>query len=82
MDESKVIDFMRYKHARDFPLFAPPLRAKLEKGMEAFSERPVEAVFNVEQIICAHIVSSVRGWAWRLGEAIGNRIADNVLRKE
>lgn len=82
MDDSNVIDFMSRKEKRDFPLFAPPLRAKLEYGMRTYSERPVEAVSNVEQIICAHIVSSVRGWAWKLGERLGNRIADSVSGKE
>lgn len=82
MDKSNVVDFMKYKEQRDYPLFAPPLRAKLEHGMQMFSDRPTDAVFNVEQIICAHIVSSVRGWAWRLGERLGNRIADSVLGEE
>ena len=82
MDESNVIDFMRHKAQTDYPLFAPPLRAKLEYGMRSYSERPVEAVANVEQIICAHLISSVRGWAWKLGERLGNRIADSVLGEE
>lgn len=82
MDKSNVIDFMRYKEQRDYPLFAPALRAKLERGLEEFSERPVEAATSMEQIICAHIISSVRGWAWRFGSRLGNRIADKMLGEE
>jgi hypothetical protein len=82
MDKSNVIDFMRHKENRDYPLFAPPLRAKLEHGMKGYTDRHVEAVASFEQIICAHLISSVRGWAWKLGERLGNRIADSVLGKE
>ena len=82
MDESNVIDLMSRRQRRDYPLFAPPLRAKLHHGMQSYTERSAEAVVNVEQIICAHLISSVRGWAWRLGERLGNRIADHVLGEE
>lgn len=82
MDESNVIDFMSRKERRDYPLFAPPLRTKLEHGMQAYTDNPPGAVLNVEQIICAHLISSVRGWAWKLGERLGNRIADHVLGEE
>lgn len=82
MSTSNVIDFMSRKNKRDYPVFAPELRMKLEHGMRGFTEKPSEAVSNVEQVICAHLISAVRGWAWRLGDRIGNRIADSVLGED
>lgn len=80
MDKSNVIDFMDRKQRRDYPIFAPDLRMKLERGMEGFTDRPSAAVTNVEQVISAHIISAVRGWAWKIGERLGNRIADTILK--
>lgn len=82
MDKSNVVDFMSRKERRDYPIFAPELRMKLENGMRGYTEKPVEAVANVEQVICAHMISAVRGWAWKLGERLGNRISDGLLGKE
>jgi hypothetical protein len=82
MDKSNVIDFAAHKHRKDYPLFAPELREKLEDGMKGYTEKHSEAVMNIEQVICAHIVSAVRGWAWGLGERLGNRIADKVLGED
>ncbi len=79
MDNSNVIDFNSRRNRKNYALFAPELRGKLEHGMRGYSEKPVEAVDNFEQIICAHMVSAVRGLAWKFGERLGNRIADGLF---
>jgi hypothetical protein len=82
MDKSNVIDFASRRERRNYPLFAPELRAKLEHGMSGFTEKHCEAVTSMEQVICAHMISAVRGWAWKLGERLGNRIADGLFGEE
>lgn len=81
MDKSNVIDFMERKWRKDYPLFNPELRAKLEHSMGPFTSNPSDAVTTAEQVICAHVVSSVRGWASEIGSRIGNRIADDLFGK-
>lgn len=63
-------------------LFSPDLRSSLETGVTPFTEKPAETVTTVEQIICTHIVSTVRRVAENLGRQFGQKIVKAVSNGE
>jgi hypothetical protein len=64
---------------RDGPLFSTTTRRKLEGALRDGASDPAAAVTTVEQVLCAHIVASLRGvlakWAHRGGQAFAKALA-------
>jgi len=65
-------------------IFSPDTRKRLEAGLKSYSERPEEAVNEVEKIICTQIITMARVGARRLGDWLAGKVigaTDNVIRK-
>ena len=73
MAENNIIQFPR-KPA----LFTENTRQQLVKSMGPFTDRPSEAVQEVEDTLCNAIVAGLRQIAINIGTSIGNSLAKKV----
>ena len=59
-------------------LFNNDLKRQLVQGMQPYTEKPVEAVNTVEDVMCRFIIQGVRDVFTRLGNHLGRKITDGV----
>lgn len=69
-ERSNVVQ-MRPRYA----LFNPELRTRMEAGVQKHTDKPVEVVSEVENVLCSYLVEAGRrlaaNFATKLGEKLG-----------
>jgi hypothetical protein len=66
---------------KNYSIFNPNLRRKLEDSVTGFTEKPSETITAVERAGSDWLVEQVRKWAVKLGERAGEKVGQALANR-